>query len=230
MSLTRTLYRSRILQRMDATGSSRWDTTAGTGGEVDPVLSLVFDREWRRILSIAPYVRVSQKTPTSDSSGRYLLSDLQTTTGDSQERLFRILAVRIDSRTYQEADLREWAGALDNNPNRYIWWRQGDYIRTLPNTASKAADAFWVNHLPTRPDALSADSATVVFPDGYDDVVIHEAAAMLLAKGGAETDATSYLKGLAEEYRRDMLDDLSRIGGRPRSMAYGDLASDWGAA
>lgn len=231
MSLTRTLYRSRILQRMDATGSSRWDSTGGTSGEIDPVLSYVFDKEWRRILTHQPYQRVAQKTPTSDSSGRYAISDLSVSTTDAEQRLFRILAVVIDNRAYQEVDAKDWFSALADNPTSRVYWRQGDYLNCLPTQASTAIaspDGIWVNHIPSRPDALSADSVTVTFPDGYDEIVILETAALLLSKGGAETGTTMNLKALANEMRKDMLDDLSRTSARPRTFAYSDSKLDWG--
>lgn len=233
MSLTRTLYRARVVQRMDVntSTSTRWDTTAGTSGEIDPAMSYVFDREWRRILTHQPYQRVSQKTPTSDSSGRYALSDLAVTTTDAEERLFRVLSVVINGRAYQEVDAKDWFSALADNPTSRVYWRQGSYLNALPTQASTAIaspDGIWVNHLPSRPDALSADSATVVFPDGYDEIVILETAALLLAKGGAETGTTQSFKALADEMRRDMLDDLSRTSARPRSFAYSDSRQDWG--
>src|SRR3990167_965103 len=96
MSLTRAQYRTRIAQRMDATSSSRWDATPGTGGEIDPILSHVFDREWRTILTHAPSVRIGTRTPTSNASGRYALSDLNSGSGDTLQRLFRIRSVVID--------------------------------------------------------------------------------------------------------------------------------------
>lgn len=230
MSLTLTLLRARVAQRMDATGATRWNTTTGPTGEIDPIIANAFDREWRRILTANPYIRMSQKTPTSDASGRYLLSDLQTLTGDSQERLFRVMLVKIDGFVYEEVSLRDWAGSLTDNPLARVWWRQGDYLMALPQTASKQADMIWVSHLPTRPDAVSAVGVSCVFPEGYDEVVVLEAAADLLLKGNAESDASMNLRALANILRTDMLADLARTGSRPTRMQYSDYGSDWGAS
>lgn len=230
MSLTRLQYRTRVLQRMDAAGATRWGstTTQGVSSEIDNAASVCFDREWRRMLSIKPELRMESWTPTSDSSGRYLLTDIQTLTGDSQKRLFRVMVFRVDNCTYQEVPARLWEGATTDNPMARVYWRRGDYLVALPITASKTVDIIWTCHLPTRPDALSDDTQTCVFPGDYDEVVILEAAKMLLLKGGAETNAASDLAARAEELRQDMLQDVCRTGSRPMEFQYGDSSQDWG--
>lgn len=224
MSFTLSQFRARIMAHMDATNadgtfSGRWDTTLG--GEVDQKLAVAFDREWKRILNANRHYRLAERTPTSDANGKYLISDLSTAT----QRFYRLVTFLVDNLPYREAVFEDVPiGAFLNTPN-YEWYREGDYIVALPITASKQASV-WVNHLPKSILSL-ADADTVTFPEGYEDVPALEAAAALLFKGGAETQAGVELQGKAEEMRRDMLQDLARFSVKPTSTMYTDSAVDW---
>ena len=224
---TRAQIRTRTLRRADAVGSPRWDTTAGSSGEVDQILGLAFDKEWRRILNANRYYRYAKRTPTSNSSGRYVLSDLDSGSGDTVQRLYRIIKVVIDDILYKHSRFDLWPQAEDKGWSPRVWWREGDDVFALPKQASKAATGIYVNHIPARIDNLSADTVNITFPDGYEDIGCLEAAALILSKGGAETQASSELKALAEEMRADMLQDIARLSTEPLRFEPEDSAMDW---
>lgn len=228
MAYTRSTARTRVTQRMDAVSSGRWDATAG--GEIDNVLTHVVDREWRRLLTQAPGLRLAERTPTSSATtGKYTISDLDSGSNDTKQRLFRIQLFSVDDIAYEEVAAKDYLGYTTDSTvsQQYIFWREGDYISTLPSVVSKAASV-WVTHLPQRVDTLAGDSSTITFPEGYEELYILESAAYLLAKGGEETQATAEFRTLADEIRRDMIDDLVRFSSRPLQKRYDDSALDWG--
>lgn len=227
MSDTRTALRLRTQQRMDAVGSPRWTATAGN--ELDKIGGVVHWREWRRLLNANRNLRLASRAVTSSAStGRFALTGLNNGTNDALETLYRILSFQVDNIPYQQVAFEDFSLGETLNMAARVWWREGDNIMTLPKELSKAA-VVWVNHLPQRLDLLSGDGVTVTFPDGYEDVLCLEWAALALAKGGAETDAARDLRGLAEEMRQDMLADLGRLGVEPMQMRHwGDSAADWG--
>lgn len=226
MALTRAQYRQRILRDMDAVSSGRWDQTAG--GEVDQKLGVVFDQNWRRILNANRYYRIAKYTPTSDADGKYAISDLSVTGTDTDKRMYRVLAVAIDNVVYSEGEFIDNVLSLTNQPNYRVWWRDGLYLQAIPLAASKTADGIWVNYIPTRPENLSDDSVAVDFPDGYEQILVWEAAALLLSKAGAESGAGAELRELAAELKQDMLQDISRFSTKPMKMRYEDEAGEWG--
>lgn len=230
MALTRAQMRTRVLRNADAVSAIRWDTTAGSLGEVDQKIGVVFDREWKRILNHNRFYKFAQRTPTANTNGRYLISDLTTGSGDTQQRLYRVLLVVIDGRPYKSTNFLMYPIAEASNVALYVYWREGDFIMALPKQVSKVLSGFdgiWVNYIPTRFDNLSGDGVNVDFPDGHEDVLCWESAAFLLSKGGQETAEARECKALAEELRRDMLDDISRFTTDPIYMEYDDLAVDW---
>ena len=229
MTITKAQLRTRVLKWADAESSGRWDVTPG--GEVDLKIGSVHDREWKRILNVNRYVRFAQRTPTVDSQGRILMTDLTANSGtDSAERLYRIMALALDNAPYQEVQFVQFPLAVTTNANnwRRVYWREGDYLRVLPAMTYSAPAQVWVNHLPQRHDLLTGEGSTVVFPDGYEEILALEGAALLLSKGGAETGAASELQSIAEGMREDMLADLSRTSTNPTVMTYTDFAQEWG--
>ena len=226
---TRSQFRTDVLNLADASGSGRWDTTAGGSGEVDRRLGMVHMREWRRILNAAPYFRFAKRTPTFDSSGKIALSDasMSTATGDSQERVFRVLLVSVNNTPYEYVEAKDYALATVNSESLRVWYREGDYL-VVPDAASLTATGVWVNHLPTRFDQLSADGQTVTLPDDYDDVFVYEGAGEILMKGGAESSAAADFFAIADRRRTEILSDIARLSGKPISFQYGDSRYEWG--
>lgn len=229
MALTRLQYRQRIVREMDAVQSGRWDQTAG--GEVDQKLGVVFDQNWRRILNANSEYTNYKSTPTSDAEGRYAIADLSDLSDpDNAKRMYRVIAVAVDDVVYSEDKFKANILSTTLSPTYRIWWKVGQYIQCLPAEANKTATGIWVNYIPTRPENLSADDKAVDFPDGYEQILVWEAAALLLSKGGAETNAAKEMLGMASNLRQDLLQDISRFSTSPIQMSYSDDASIWGGS
>lgn len=233
MSLPRQQLREDTLLMADAFGSRRWDAEAG--GEVDRKSSGVYDKIWRRILNANQHYRVSQRTPTADATGRYLVSDLDSTPDpdvpgsiDTLERFYRVLAVKIDGLMYTEDRLSRWVGREDVL-SPLVWYREGTRLTVIPLQAAKVADGIWVNWIPQRPSALAGDASTVEFPDGYEEVLVTMCAARLLMKGGAETEGARELRMEVQEDYDEMLQDIARVSTKPMSMIHSDDESLWGS-
>lgn len=221
-----TTLRSEVLDYMDATGSGRWDTTT-----VNRRVTSVFDALWRDILNANPYYAVGIRTPVSDGNGRYQLSDLNFGSGDEFQRVYRILGVTIDNYAYDgPVQFNEFANQTLNNSNaaQRVWYQEGQAIVALPLQAAKVADAIYVNYLPQRPDTYESDDSTVLFPDGYEEVLITLSAARLLTKSGSETEAAVELKSEILPAYNKMLADVSRLANKPLAIQYNDTASEWG--
>lgn len=230
MSFTRAQLRTRILRRMDAVSSGRWDITAGSTGEVDQIMGFIFDKEWRRILSANSFYRTNKIQPTADANGQFAISGLTTGTGDTAKRFYRILGVVVNAQVYQEVTKDQYLLAPDMNIGYRLWFRDGDNISILPvepNKVLSGLDGFHVNWFPTRIDNLSADGVAVDFPDGYEEILVLETAAWLLAKGGSETDTTGEFRAMATPLRDDMLADIQRISIAPMRMKHTDYSYDW---
>ena len=228
MSYTRDQIRTRVQRRLDAVGATRWDTTAGNTGEQDQLISDAFDKEWRRILSHAPMYRYGKRAVTTHATtGRVAISGLNSGSGDTLERLFRVLGVVVGTIPYEEVQFKRWMLAEDLGISAHIWWREGDNMMLLPKALSTAVTVH-TNHIPVRIADLSLGTIAVTFPDGYEEVPVLEATADLLMKGGAEIDTTRLLRQEAEVKRQDMLQDLSRFSTKPMRMEYDDDPVDWG--
>ncbi|MGJ0510186.1 MAG: hypothetical protein ACR652_24330 [Methylocystis sp.] len=233
MGLTRLVYRTRAQQMADASGSQRWDSTAGAAGEIDQFLGDEFDRSWRRILNASPFYRVAQRTATSDATGRYAIADLtNTTTANAQQRLYRVLRVAINNITYQfqPRSEQEFLAASLGLYRGYYWYLEGLFLTAMPISASTVATGIWVNYIPTRIDNLSADTITVDYPDGYERIISLRTAAAMLNKGGAEAEGARYLIAQADQLEAEMLQDLARVSIEPTRIAYPDSAADWGSS
>lgn len=238
MSFTRAAWRTQVAKQGDFEGSTSWDFTAG--GEVDQRIGTALDRLWRRILDANRFYRMSLKVPTSDAQGRYLVSDLSVSTGDAQERLYRILNLSIDNYPYDDKcdDAEDyfllWQVSASNSggvtTGRRVWWRGGNFIYTLPIQPSKPATLVTVNHIPTAFDRLSGDGVTVDFPEGFEDVGFNEAAADLLMKGAKETDSSNELRVNGRERMNEMLEYIARFTTKASQVRYNDDPAGWGTS
>lgn len=227
--MNRGTLRGDVISYMDATLSQRWDQAAGA--EVDRRIGAVYDSIWHRMLNANPYYRVGKRTPASNSTGRYLLSDLTVGADDTLQRFYRVLGVVIDLYPYDgPVDFSTWAPfELQNisTANR-VWYQEGTSLVALPIQASKVADAIWVNYIPQRPDELEGDNSVIEFPDGHEEVLIALSAARLLTKAGAETQAAAEIKAEIRMAYDELIGDISRVANRPSGIAYIDSTSEWG--
>lgn len=227
MSYTRAQLRTMTQRRMDSVGSTRWDTTAGSQGEMDQLCRSVYDSEYARILAANSTYTYNSITLNSDANGRYAISGLTTGSGDTAKRFWRILSFQVDNVPYQLVDYRDWSGGESLGLSARVYWKEGDNLFCLPKQASKAATVV-VNYIPANIADLTGDGVTVIFPDGNEDILTLEWGAACLDKGGAESDTALRFRQQAEVARQDMLQDFARVSTRPQQMSYVDYASEWG--
>lgn len=232
-NLTKAQFRDMVLRAADAVNTDRWDATPG--GEVDLLISQALDREWRRILNVAPYMRVREHTVTAGADGKYDLTDLRfyvppaLNTNDA-ERMYRVLGVVRDGTVYREESFKDNIATTQYSAAWHVYWREGDFITLMPIEASATASIF-VNHIPPRFTDLTDENEYVHFPEGHEFVAINEAAALMLAsKAGAEHGSALELKQIAQEYREDMLSDLARFSTNPTTFRYSDTSFEWGGS
>lgn len=228
MAWTKATYLTRCREWMDAVGSDRWS---------DPflyaLLGLKFREEWQGVLDAAPYFRFVQRDVTTDADGQFSYTGLSDpATGDTQENVYKLLVLTDGANTvYRETDFRNVPLALSGTMQDLSFDRQyylvGDNVQILPQAASASLVAS-INWYPTPVDQLSGDTVEADFPTGYENLVALAAAADALAKGGAETGATSDLRALAQTYRQSLYADVARRTGNPTMMAFPDRASAWG--
>lgn len=225
MSYTRAQLVTLTEESLDAVSSSRWGSTLKL-----QTLSLVHARGWRRILNAHRATRWASRSVTTDSNGRVALSDLSSGSGDSQERLYKVLAVANGQRRYRLGEFMDDPMALVRSTSQMadLAWRQGDYLQMQPATEGDTLTV-WVNHLPTPISELSADSVAVTWPTDYEPILAFEAAAILAAKGGAETDVSQTMTSLAADLWNDLLADLSRWHTDPLYVQASDSPHEWGS-
>ncbi|MGN6205985.1 hypothetical protein [Humibacter sp.] len=221
---SRTTYRDQARAQADARSADRWSDT-----DVNYALGLVHTREWKRLLNANPMLRFGARSVAQDASGQIAVSSLDSGSGDSQERFYRVLDVAQDTVTYDEVSFRDVPTATVEPAANVMraWYRIGDVLQCLPSE-SGATMTVWVNHTPTPIDRLAGDDSVAEFPRDYELLIAYEAAAWLLMKGGAESDAAKDLQQMAEQIRQDMLADLARQSIQPMQMRYGDRRWEWG--
>ena len=221
--LTKATARTRCTQFADAVGSARWDVAAN--GEVDRTIGLCQNDEWRKLLDWNPYYKVNEITSTLDSSGNLLKSALQTGTTDSIKYPYRILVFKVGGIPYKEVKFSDHSGT-NAQPYR-CFYEYGDQYTVFPTQASGAFTAV-VNYTPVPQHQLSGEGVTFTFPEGFEDIPLLEAAAEMLAKGGAETEAGQYMRVRAATKRAQMYAAIGRGTLNPIQWKYQDAAQDWG--
>jgi len=217
-------YIDQTREYMDAVGSDRWSDDL-----IKTVLNGVFDAEWSNILNAAPYYKFAERQVTTDADGLIPLSDLDAGGGDSQQNWYRILSVSdgnvlYEQTRFQDVPLATTTNYLPTYPRLY--YIAGDNVQILP-VSSNLALYIYVNYKPTSISDLATTASIPDFPNNSHLIVIWEAAAQLLLKGGAETSAANDLRALASIERTTLLDDIRRRTINPTRMSYPDLKWDW---
>lgn len=230
MTITKAVLRARTLQFADAVGSTRWDATPN--GEVDQIIGEIQDQEWWDLLDTNPYLRYSTVTLAADSNGRYQKIGLDSGSGDTATRHYKVLGFVIPGGTglttpYEPVLFSQYSTAEANASVQYVYWEEGDAFVALPiNPGANAV--ITVNHLPARQDQLAGEASIVVFPESFENIVARQAAADLLLKGGAESDAADILERKADKQRQKLRNKFSRATTRPTQMVYSDSSTEWG--
>lgn len=225
MTWTRAQHVAFARKQADAENSPRW-----ADADVVTLLGLVHRREWRALLDVNPDLRVAERSVTADTSARIAKTALASGSGDSAEVLYKVRQVRNGTTIYtQAAPIDMLAATSGQGGGTGAWWESGSYLQLLPGDAGTALTVV-VSHAPPAADVLSADTVAVEWPEGHELVLVYETAALLLAKGGTETQQAADLRALASEQRDRMYADLARVSTRPTAWRYGDTSGDWGGS
>lgn len=227
MSVTVTQAIANTREMMDADSSARWSDSW-----ITTVLGIVHAREWSGILGANPYYRFAQITVTTGSTGQFAYTSLDSGTGDTKQTHYRILAISDGSTIYRQTSFMAVPLATTTNydmPYQRLWYDAGSNVQVLP-VQSGVSLTTTVNWTPPRVDQLSAASVTIDFPDGSETILWLEAAATLLSKGGAETDASNTMRAMAEQERSSLYGNINRRGATPQYLGFADAPSDWAGA
>jgi hypothetical protein len=222
--VTRDTLVAQTREYADAVGSDRW-----SDGLILVILDQVFDSEWSNILNAAPYYTFAQRTVMTDLNGQIPFSALNGGGGDNQENFYRMMSLSDGNRLYVQTKFTDVPmGTVTNYLPTYPkqFYQAGQAFQTLPVESGNQLFAF-VNWKPTAIRDLANGSSVVEFPNRAHLIVVWEAAANMLMKGGAESRQALDLKGLAAQERASMLDDIRRTTTRPTEMNYPDQKSDW---
>jgi hypothetical protein len=228
MGWTRAEYMDEVRSVMDAEGSGRW-----TDATIRRHLGLAGQILWREILDTASTYAAGTREVYPDNDGLVPLRDLDSGAGDTRQRFYRILTDRNGTGgvlrgdvLYQEAQFQRFQNTFAQDGTSGAFWIQGANLQVLPKTT--AMHTVYVSYTPARLDELSADTAEFEFPDGYELAVVYRAAALLLAKGGAEDDAGATMLALSKTIMEDCLGTIMRRTTAPLRIGSFDNASDWG--
>jgi hypothetical protein len=223
MAYTRTQARTRVQDFLDAVGSSRWSST-----EIDQAMSHVFDTEWRGILDANPFYKAEQISATASAAGVIAKSVLSTGSGNTAHRLNKIISAVAAGVPLSFVRFSDYSNALQSGAAPMVYWELGDNLQISP--AGAISVTFTINYLPTSPASLAADGDSVIFPDGFEDILFLGTAAYLLgSKNGAEAEAAVPLVGLARDRRGDLYRAVARPTTGGMQLRYEDSASIWGA-
>ncbi len=224
---TRRVFVDRVRQMGDTVGAT-------TDWPADFVLNLgatVLLDEWIRVLDVAPYRRTAVRTVTVTDNAFPWTALHNTEAPDTDDRTFahRILEVRCGERTLRPVDAMDVAtlGDLSLHGPASAYAVDGDMVRIVGATNGQAVTVK-VNHTPQLLDALSSDDSIVPWIEGYEPILWAETAALMLLKGGRETQAAVDLRRFAEDLRQRLLAKESRATAGPRTMRARDDASEWG--
>lgn len=225
MSYTRTQLVTLTEEAMDAVSSDRWGATLKL-----QALSTVYGRGWRRILQANRTYRFARRSVTLDADGRVAVSSLDSGSGDTAERFYKLLAAaKVDtSQRYRVSEFMDDPLRTLVHPTfpSFEVWRQGDNLQFTPVEAVSVY--CWVNHVPTLIKDMAGDNSTIVWPaDEYVPILAYEAGAFLLGKGGAEAGAAASLSVMAEDLWSDLLADVARFSTDPLFIQASDRSSDW---
>lgn len=225
MAITRTTLTLRSRQMADAVDS----TTDWAPALVSAIATFVFIDEWKKLLGAAPHLRTNRVSGlVPDSDGRLAWSALTTGTGDTAKIGYRLLQLRGASGVefvYTQASRIDLLQDLTSFHTDRVWTRVGDDLQIVGTETGLTA---LVNWIPTAPDDLAGDTSTVDWPSGYEMLLYLETAALMLAKGGRETNEARDLQVQAEIVRQKMHQDFARDTNAPYVIGASDGAWEWG--
>lgn len=230
MSMTQAQLLAALRDEMNAASSAQWSDATLLSW-----LGLASWQEWANILN-ANNVYYSQSVPvTQDSNGQFAISSLTTGSGDTQKNFYRILTLAQPQGGnqpmlfYRQSRYQDYPNPQPNQGVYLsgLWYRLGTQIQVMPVQSGQQMSV-QVNYRPPRVDQLATSASVVDFPDGYEMLLVHDAAAYALLKGGNEADAAAQIQAKGDTIRAMMLLDLGRQGTWPITATAFDTAFDWG--
>lgn len=230
MTMTQAQLLAATRDQMNATGSSQWSDATLLAW-----LGLAHWQEWANILNANNVYASQNVTVTQDSNGQFAWSALTTGTGNATKNAYRILTLAQPAGGNQPQLFYRQTRYVDYpnpqpNQGTYVsglWYRIGSSIQVMP-VASAQQMAVQVNWRPPRVDQMAAPTDSVDFPDGYEMLLVHDASALALQKGGSEVQAAQVLRVQADQIRAMMLLDIGREGRWPIMAQSFDQPMDWG--
>lgn len=221
MTWNRQEYHDETRRYMDAVRSKRWDDI-----QVNRMLGLVHWGEWKRLMEKSPGIRTDVLTGVvRDSEGKVALSALTTGTGNATKTFYKVQAVGIGGVVLDEMTPGDIMFPAGQHIIRRGWWIESDSLYVVP-AGTEAVDVR-LQRLPQRMDLLTTGTDPVEWPDGHEMLLVHEAAVLLLPKGGAEFDFAMATMEVAKEERRLLAQEMWRRGFKPVEFKYADDASAW---
>ena len=229
MTMTQAQLLAATKDEMNATGSNQWSDATLLAW-----LGLAFWQEWANILNANNVYYSQNVTVTQDSNGQFALSALTTGSGDTTKNFYRILTIAQPQGTaqpqlfYRQTRYQDYPNPQPNQTTWLsgLWYRIGTQIQVMPVAAGQTM-AVQVNWRPPRPDQLSTSSIAVDFPDGYEMLLVHDAAVYALQKGGSEAQAAQVIRATADMIRGQMMMDIGREGTWPKVATAFDQPQDW---
>lgn len=216
---------------MNATGSQQWSDLILTRW-----MDLAHWQEWGDLLNANRMFKTQAVSVTEDANGRFLLSALNTGSGDAKQWRYRIITVQqpaiggAQNATqffYRQATYDQFPNPQPNTSLPYVWYRDGDAVQVLPIAQGQSL-TIKTSWRPQRITQLASTNSTVDFPEGYEDLIPWRAASLALVKGGSETKAANDIAAAYRTMHDRMLEDLGRESTWPTMARSFDDPGDWG--
>ena len=229
MSMTQAQLLAALRDEMNAAGSGQWSDATLLSW-----LGLASWQEWANILNANNVYYSQNVTVTQDSNGQFAISALTTGSGDTQKNFYRVLTIAQPQGTqqpqlfYRQTRYQDYPNPQPNQSTYLsgLWYRIGTQIQVMPVAAGQQMSV-QVNYRPPRVDQLSTGSIAVDFPDGYEMLLVHDAAAYALLKGGSEAQAAALIQAKGDTIRNMMMLDIGREGTWPKIALSFDRPEDY---
>jgi hypothetical protein len=170
---------------------------------------MVYDQLWSEMLEIMPWLLIANETISAGnitSPGYISVAD----GGALLERFWRVQSVFRNDREYIKGDASRYVIDFDNDtvitgPD-WTYFFFGDQLWFFPLDTGQGVSLTYT-YLPDEYEDLG-DSDEITWPQGHDLVLVLEAAAFLMAKGGTEDPSPLIL--MAERAKGRMYSALKK--------------------
>ena len=224
MTMTRDQLTAQARDIADATDTQRWpDATVLAWAGIE------MDRTWANILNANNAIRMNVLTVAEDASGQFLKSALDTGTGDTMKRHYRILSISDGTQMfYRQVEYKDFPSIASPTILPYIWYELGTSIQVLPASSANVLTVM-VNYRPPNAAQVASGSSIIDLPDGFEMVVAYHTAAQLAMKGGIETAFAQQYRATGSDLETELLMDIRRAGTKPVIARAMDSPADYGS-